>query len=90
VRRALLAAAVGLAVHAAAAAALPPVITPTVTGQTGDNGWYVSNVIVNWSISPPGYLVVSGCAPSTLISSDTTGTSVQCVAGNSDGILRRA
>jgi hypothetical protein len=85
VRRALLLALVGLAVYAAGAAALPPVITPTVTGQTGDNGWYVSNVIVNWSISPPGYLVVSGCAASTLIATDTTGASVGCVAGNSDG-----
>jgi hypothetical protein len=85
VRRALLLAAVALGVCAAGAAALPPVITPTVTGQTGDNGWYISNVIVNWSITPPGYLVVSGCAPSTLVASDTTGTNVSCVAGNSDG-----
>jgi hypothetical protein len=85
VRRALLLAAVALAVGVPGAAALPPVITPTVTGQTGDNGWYVSNVIVNWSITPPGYLVVSGCAPSTLVASDTTGTNVSCVAGNSDG-----
>jgi len=85
VRRALLLAVIGFAVSAPDASALPPVITPTVTGQTGDNSWYVSNVIVNWSISPPGYLVVSGCAPSTLIASDTTGTSVACVAGNSDG-----
>ena len=52
-RRALLLAVVGLAVCAPGATALPPVITPTVTGQTGDNGWYVSNVIVNWTITPP-------------------------------------
>ncbi len=79
-RRALLLAVVGLAVSAPAATALPPVITPTVTGQTGDSGWYVRNVIVNWSITPPGYLVVSGCAPSTLVASDTAGTNVSCVA----------
>jgi hypothetical protein len=85
VRRALLLAAVGLAVSVPAAAALPPVITPTVTGQTGDNGWYVTNVIVNWTITPPGYVVLSGCAPSTVITSDTTGTGVGCVAGNGDG-----
>jgi hypothetical protein len=84
-RRAALLAVVALAVCAPAAAALPPVITPTVTGQTGDNGWYVNNVIVNWTITPPGYIVISGCAPSTVITGDTTGMSVACVAGNSDG-----
>jgi hypothetical protein len=80
VRRALLLAVVGLAVQAASAAALPPVITPTVTGQTADNGWYVSNVIVNWSISPP-YLIDFGCT-ATQISSDTKGTKLECQAEN--------
>jgi hypothetical protein len=84
-RRAVLLAVVGLAVWAPGALALPPVITPTVTGQTRDNGWYVSNVIVNWTITPPGYIVESGCAPSTVVTSDTTGTNVACVASNADG-----
>jgi hypothetical protein len=79
-RRALVAAALALAVWAASAAAAPPTITPLVTGQTGDNGWYITNVIVNWSISPPGYTVDFGCAPSTTISTDTTGTKVSCGA----------
>jgi hypothetical protein len=84
-RRAVLVAALGLAVWAPGAFALPPVITPTVTGQTRDNGWYVGTVIVNWTITPPGYVVVSGCAPSTVLTADTPGTSVNCVAGNGDG-----
>jgi hypothetical protein len=28
----------------------PPVITPTVTGTQGLNGWYVSNVSIAWTI----------------------------------------
>jgi hypothetical protein len=84
-RRALVLAAAALAIGAPAAAALPPVITPSVTGTKGSNDWYVSNVIVNWTISPPGYIVVSGCAPSTLLSTDTTGTKIVCEASNSDG-----
>ncbi len=93
VRRALLLAVVGLAVWATSAAALRPVITPTVTGQTGDNGWYVTNVIVNWTHHAAGYLVDSGCAPSTLITSDTTGHEASSARpSNSDGDdgLRRA
>jgi hypothetical protein len=80
VRRAALAATLGLAVWLPAAHAAPPTITPLVTGQTGDNGWYVSNVIVNWSISPPGYTVDFGCAPSTLINTDTASRKVDCGA----------
>ncbi len=51
-RRALLLAVVGLAASAPAGALALPVITPTVIGTSGDNGWYVSNVIVNWTITP--------------------------------------
>jgi hypothetical protein len=76
----VLVAVVALGVCAPGAAALPPVITPTVTGQTGDNGWYVSNVIVNWSITPP-YLIDFGCG-ATQISTDTTGTKLECQAEN--------
>src|SRR6185503_7124478 len=30
-----------------------PVITPTVTGTSGSNGWYTSNVSVSWAVSDP-------------------------------------
>ena len=58
-RRAVLLAVVGLAVWAPGALALPPVITPAVTGVTGDNGWYVANVMVNWTITPPATSLTS-------------------------------
>jgi hypothetical protein len=80
VRRAVLLAGVVLAVWAPAAVAAPPTITPLITGQTGNNGWYISNVIVNWSITPPGYTVDFGCDPSTSVTSDTTGKKIDCGA----------
>jgi hypothetical protein len=84
VRRALLVAMLALAAWAPAAGATPPTITPTVTGQTGDNGWYVSNVIVNWTISPP-YLIDFGCA-ATAITKDTAGTKLECQANNAGDV----
>jgi hypothetical protein len=77
-RWALLLAAVGLALCAAGASALT--VTPAVTGTSGDNGWYVGNVVVNWTITPVGYTVDFGCAPSTLIATDTASRKVECQA----------
>jgi hypothetical protein len=71
-----------LAAWTPSAVAAPPTITPLVTGQPGDNGWYVGNVIVNWSITPPGYTVDFGCDPSTAITADTTGKKVACGASS--------
>jgi hypothetical protein len=80
VRRSLLVAVVVLGVWAPSAAAAPPTITPLVTGQTGNNGWYVGNVIVNWSITPAGYTVDFGCDPSTSVTADTAGKKIECGA----------
>ena len=79
-RRAIALALVASALLASGATAAPPTVTPIVTGQPGDGGWYVGNVIVNWSITPPGYLVDFGCAAATSITTDTTGTKVECQA----------
>jgi hypothetical protein len=77
-RRAAVLAVVALAAWAPGAMALT--VTPAVTGSSGDNGWYVGNVVVNWTITPIGYTVDFGCAPSTLIATDTVGTKVECQA----------
>jgi hypothetical protein len=79
-RRAIALALVASALLASGATAAPPTVTPIVTGQPGDGGWYIGNVIVNWSITPPGYLVDFGCAAATSITTDTTGTKVECQA----------
>lgn len=59
----------------------PPVITPTVTGTLGNNGWYRSNVDVSWTVSDPESEVASqtGCSPST-VSTDNAGVSFTCSA----------
>ena len=31
----------------------PPVITPTVSGAAGSNGWHVSDVTVSWTVTDP-------------------------------------
>jgi hypothetical protein len=82
-RRAALLAVVALAVCVPGAAALP-VITPKLFGTAGDNGWYRSNVTVNWTVvDDQGLPIISteGCDPST-VTNDTppTGTKLTCSA----------
>lgn len=80
---AVVAAAVALVPAAALSASVaPPSITLHVSGQEGDNGWYVSNVTVSWTVSDPtGISTSSGCEPQTL-TSDTPGTTLTCSASN--------
>jgi hypothetical protein len=64
----------------------PPVVTPNVAGTLGSNGWYVSDVMVNWDVQDPESEIVSlaGCDPAT-ISSDTTGAALSCAATSGGG-----
>jgi hypothetical protein len=50
-------------------------VDPVVTGTLGANGWYVSNVTVQWDIAPPGYSV-DGCFVGTI--SDEGHTHIAC------------
>jgi hypothetical protein len=65
----------------------PPVITPTVSGTLGTNGWYTSDVNVTWDVvdAESAISTKAGCDP-TVISSDTAadGTTLTCSA-TSDG-----
>ena len=65
----------------------PPVIVPSVTGTLGQNGWYVSDVTVSWSVTDPesGIASKSGC-DTTTHTSDTTGTTLTCTATNGVGL----
>jgi hypothetical protein len=55
-----------------------PSITPVIRGTAGSNGWYRSNVTVNWVIDPlPDSS--SGC-DAVMISVDTAGRHLQCSA----------
>jgi large repetitive protein len=63
----------------------PPVITPTITGTLGTNGWYSSDVQVTWSVTDPESTISSktGCDDAS-VTSDTSGTTFTCTA-TSDG-----
>jgi hypothetical protein len=64
-----------------------PIITPSITGTSGANGWKVSDTTVSWSTADPesGIAQESGCDTTTL-HTDTTGTSVTCSATNQEGL----
>ncbi len=66
--------------------ATPPVITPTVTGTLGNNGWYVSNVAVSWSVTDAESPIssTSGCGTSN-VTSDTAGVTFTCSATSAGG-----
>ncbi len=64
----------------------PPTITPTLTGDLGNNGWYVSNVTLSWKLSALKSAITSksGCDTVTR-SNDTSGATYTCKATTSDG-----
>jgi hypothetical protein len=62
----------------------PPVITPTVTGTAGNNGWYVSDVSVSWSVEDAESTVTSSCDAAD-VTSDSTGTTLACEATSAGG-----
>ncbi|MBL8291698.1 MAG: hypothetical protein JNN08_07675 [Bryobacterales bacterium] len=64
-----------------------PVVQPTVTGTLGLNGWYLSDVTVNWAVSDATSRIGSstGCGVTTL-TTNTAGTTVTCNATNNAGL----
>jgi Fibronectin type III domain len=64
----------------------PPVITRTITGTAGSNGWYRSDVSVAWSVSDPESAVVvdSGCGTQNF-TSNTAGILSACSAHSAGG-----
>ena len=63
----------------------PPEITYALSGTLGDNGWYVSDVTVDWTVTDPesAVTIIDGCVDTT-ISADTLPTTLSCTA-TSDG-----
>jgi sugar lactone lactonase YvrE len=64
----------------------PPVVTADVSGTLGNNGWYRSNVTVNWSVSDAESAIgtSSGCA-STVVTENTAGLTLICSATSAGG-----
>ena len=62
----------------------PPVISYSVAGTAGDNGWYTSDVALSWTVSDDeSPATTSGCEATT-ITQDQVKTTYTCVA-TSDG-----
>jgi hypothetical protein len=59
-------------------------VTPHIFGALGTNGWYVTNVTVNWAVEPMPIAGEEGCGATT-IATDTVGTRLTCHAWWSDG-----
>jgi len=64
----------------------PPVITPSVSGTAGDNGWYVSDVTVSFDVEDPDSEIISkdGCDPVT-VTADTFEQVFTCTATSEGG-----
>ena len=69
----------------------PPVVTPTITGTQGSNGWYTSNVSVSWAVSDAqsAVTIMSGCAttssPDSFTSESAVGHISSCTARSAGG-----
>jgi hypothetical protein len=64
----------------------PPVITPSIFGTQGNDGWYISDVTMSWSVTDveSGISAQSGC-DSVSITSDTAGENLTCMATSVGG-----
>jgi hypothetical protein len=64
----------------------PPVITPTIAGTLGSNGWFVSDLAVSWTVTDAESPIDSqtGCDPSG-VTVDTTATGFTCEATSAGG-----
>jgi hypothetical protein len=64
----------------------PPVISKVVTGTLGNNGWYTSDVNVDWTVSDPESAISSqsGCDDFS-ITSDQQEATYTCTAKSSGG-----
>jgi hypothetical protein len=63
----------------------PPLITPSIGGTLGNNGWYTSDVTVSWSVVDNESTITSSPCTSTTIDEDTAGTTLTCSATSAGG-----
>jgi hypothetical protein len=66
----------------------PPVVTPTIVGTLGDNGWYTSNVTVTFSVVDNESTVTSKsahCDATNQVTADTDGVTFTCTATSAGG-----
>lgn len=62
-----------------------PIITPTLSGKLGDNGWYVSDVLLTWDVSSSTKVIKRrGCNART-VSGNRADLTYTCTATNEVG-----
>ncbi len=63
-----------------------PLVTPQITGTLGNNGWYTSDVRVEWSVNEllASLVATSGCDTQN-VTADTAGVSFTCMATSAGG-----
>jgi len=66
-----------------------PVITPAISGVQGNNGWYVGDVHVNWSVIDTDSAISSAPCGNVVVSADTAGSSFTCTATSAGGTTTR-
>lgn len=64
----------------------PPLVVPNVSGTIGQNGWFVSDVALTWTVvdDESSLLATTGCEPFVLTQDDTKRT-ITCVATSEGG-----
>jgi hypothetical protein len=63
----------------------PPMVTYTIDGTAGNNGWYVSpSLVVHWSVSG-SVTSTTGCEPAISVNAPNTGTTLTCTASGPGG-----
>jgi hypothetical protein len=69
----------------------PPVVTPTITGLYGSDGWYRSDVGVSWSVvdDESAVSVQIGCEEKS-VTTDTAGMTSACQATSSGGTTSKS
>jgi len=65
----------------------PPSITPTVTGTNGEDGWFISDADLSWTMTDDesGISSSSGCEAAS-VTQDTDGVTFTCSATNGVGL----
>jgi predicted GH43/DUF377 family glycosyl hydrolase len=64
----------------------PPIVEPVVTGTLGANGWYTSDVTVNWTVTDAESDVTARSGCDTLsVTEDTAGITLSCSATSAGG-----
>jgi len=67
----------------------PPDIRPAIFGTPGSNGWYISNVTLNWRVEDTESPILwwRGCDPAT-VTVETAGAPFACEAASEGGTVR--